>query len=96
MSTKITLQNAFESWWFDPLTATIGFTVAVYVYSYYEIQTGSSVYKSFYRFLDMRGDPGKVERHSQLKSLVAYWIGVVLWIQVSNGVNRKTESLILI
>jgi sterol desaturase/sphingolipid hydroxylase (fatty acid hydroxylase superfamily) len=81
MNVATTLQHVYESWWFDPLTATFGFIVPVYVYTYYEIQTGSSVYTTFDQFLTSRGT-GEDKRQSLLLSLFSYWIGVALFVQI--------------
>ena len=74
MNVATTLQHVYESWWFDPLTATFGFIVPVYVYTYYEIQTGSSVYTTFDQFLTSRGtgeDKGRRPRGARGRRLTA-------------------------
>ena len=81
MNLIIMLQKGFESWWFDPLTATLGFLISIFVYSFHEIQTGNSSYKTWHQFLWSKGS-GQDQRHSLQLSLAAYWIGVVIWVQV--------------
>lgn len=85
-------------WWLDPLAATLGFVVAIYVYTFYEIQSGKSTFSSFYDFLlgndntcgNISRGAGKQTKkihhpapsYFLLKSLFAYWAGIILWIHV--------------
>lgn len=80
ISSMLPLQNAFASWWFDPLVATFGFGVPVFVYTYQEIQTGTSTYVNFKQFFSK--GTGDDKRPSAVLSLVAYWVGVFFWIQI--------------
>lgn len=72
------IHSAFFSWWFDPLVASLGFMISIYVYTYYEILSGTSSYKSFRDFLWSKGS-GKDSRRSLMMSLVVYWIGILIW-----------------
>lgn len=97
--------NIFESWWFDPLTATIGFAIPLYLYTYLEVQSGTSIYKSFYDSLFGKGINIEDQRRSLPMSVISYWIGVTLWVQVvpkpggghiPDGIPDSIQSLIIL
>lgn len=72
------LHNAFFSWWFDPLVASLGFMIPIYVYTCCELLSGTSSYKSFRDFLWSKGAE-QDSRRSLMMSLVVYWIGILIW-----------------
>mmetsp|Transcript_10364 Transcript_10364/g.19385 ORF Transcript_10364/g.19385 Transcript_10364/m.19385 type:complete len:277 (-) Transcript_10364:549-1379(-) len=94
--------HVFQSVWFDPLTATLGFMLSIYVYTCYEIQSGlCSTYSSFFDFILLRCKNDKDEESKStntttstssnntstshfilLPSLVAYWVGILIWIKI--------------
>ncbi len=79
-----TLKAIFESWWFDPLTATVGFGVPIIIYTYYEVKSGNSTYTNFGQFFaadDSSGDRAGND-HGVIISLITYWIGVLVFVQV--------------
>lgn len=78
---RMTFTDCIQSWWFDPLLATVGFTIPIHVYTYKEIQTGSSVYKNHIDVFASKG-VGDDQRHSLTLSLVAYWVGIIIWVRV--------------
>mmetsp|Transcript_13658 Transcript_13658/g.20326 ORF Transcript_13658/g.20326 Transcript_13658/m.20326 type:complete len:272 (-) Transcript_13658:675-1490(-) len=68
------LWRIFESPYFDPLSATFGFIVPIFIYTFHEMKSGNSAYKSWGDFLFREG-----ERNSKSFSLLAYWAGIMVW-----------------
>ena len=75
------MSHAFCSWWFDPMIATLGFMISIYVYTLAELHSGTSSYKSFREFLLSKGS-GIDTRWSLSSSLIVYWTGILIWIQI--------------
>mmetsp|Transcript_712 Transcript_712/g.1134 ORF Transcript_712/g.1134 Transcript_712/m.1134 type:complete len:260 (-) Transcript_712:74-853(-) len=71
------LHSAFLSWWFDPLVASLGFMVPIYIYTFCELQSGTNSCKSFREFLWS----SKETESFLTKSLLAYWIGILIWVR---------------
>jgi sterol desaturase/sphingolipid hydroxylase (fatty acid hydroxylase superfamily) len=71
------LHSAFLSWWFDPLVASLGFMVPVYIYTFCELQSGTSSFKSFREFLWTSKETGSF----LMKSLLVYWLGILIWVR---------------
>jgi len=75
------IQDIFKSWRFDPLTATIGFWIPITLYTYYEVKDGKSSYSNLGQFFYASSDAATND-HGAVMSLIAYWIGVGLFVQV--------------
>lgn len=74
MNYSTRLWRFFESPYFDPISATFGFMVPIFIYTYHEMKSGNSSYNSWGDFLFRKG-----ERNSKILSLLAYWVGIVVW-----------------
>ena len=77
------LGSMFETWWMEPLIATIGFYQAIVIYSWLEIKEGVSSHKSIQNLLfgfsrEAASDLNDV-RPSQIYSLVLYWLGILIF-----------------
>lgn len=71
----VLLDNVYQAWWLDPFLATLSFAFFVNLYWYHERCLGLSSDSDF--FATVRADWGPL-----FNSLVAYWIGVSLWVLV--------------
>jgi len=76
------LTSMFRSWWFDPLVASIGFFASIMIYTHFEFKEGKSSYKSWREFLWGKGIDHIDARPSLNMSLFAYWVGVLIWVNV--------------
>lgn len=90
------LWRVFESPYFDPLSATFGFIVPIFIYTFHEMKSGNSTYKSWGDFLFRKG-----ERNSKSSSLLAYWAGIMVWGRFvprvkgqPSGIPTSVESLL--
>ena len=66
--------GVLRAWWFDPLTATLGFAVSINVYSYYERQLGKNTCQTWKQWVsvDLSDQP-------VVLSLISYWAGLLIW-----------------
>lgn len=67
--------SAFRSWWFDPFVATVSFAVLINWYWSHERRQKASSVDSFTETIGLQLGP-------LYSSLVAYWIGILLWTSV--------------
>ncbi len=72
----------YRSWWFDPLIASLSFFSSIMIYSYYELKEGKSCYRNWSEFLWGRGIDKADTRPSLTMSLFAYWVGILIWVQL--------------
>lgn len=78
------LWRLFESPLFDPFTATLGFMIPIWVYTYQEIKLGCSSYKRWEDFMTIQGETKSIQL-----SFVAYWTGILLWLQFVPRTNDQ-------
>ena len=68
------MENGFlRAWWFDPLTATLGFGAFIHWYWYEERKRGLSSNN------DIRDTLGMWGFGPLYNSLASYWVGIFLW-----------------
>jgi hypothetical protein len=65
------MERIFRAWWFDPLVATLSFTVFIHIYWYEERKRGLSSNSTFAETVGFGWGP-------LYNSLAAYWLGIYL------------------
>ena len=87
-----TVTNIFRAWWFDPFIASLSFFLSIMFYSYHELREGKSCYKNFSEFLWGKGVDKIDDRPSLNLSLFAYWVFVLMWVNIVPPPTTTTTS----
>ena len=88
------ITTAFRSWWFDPLIASLSFITSIMIYSHYELVEGKSCYNNFSQLLFSKGIDKTDTRNSLSMSLITYWIGILIWVQLVPPPSSPIESVV--
>merc|ERR1712232_406000 len=76
------IAGIYRSWWFDPFVASLSFFTSIMIYSNYELKEGKSCYRNWAEFLWGKGVDKNDARASLNMSLFAYWVGILIWVQI--------------